>query len=128
MVSFNGGSATTEVTLQGAENVIKNIKVEDLEVIVDLSQIEEGAIIKLRHPYRINLMKQYTDETFDKQLIQNFIGEFHSLITKDIVNNITPPYENNDLNDEKQNLNKGFHLPMQIRIIVFNELSKNKIF
>jgi hypothetical protein len=41
-VSFNGGSATTEVTLQGAENVIKNIKVEDLEVIVDLSQIEEA--------------------------------------------------------------------------------------
>ena len=42
VVNLYGDSATTEVTLQGAENVIKNVKVEDLEVTLDLSQIEEA--------------------------------------------------------------------------------------
>lgn len=39
-VSFIEGNATQDVTLQGAEKVINDMKAEDIEVRVDLSQIE----------------------------------------------------------------------------------------
>ena len=41
MVTFNEDSKSANVILQGAENVIKDMKAEDIDVNVDLSQIED---------------------------------------------------------------------------------------
>ena len=51
-------------------------------------QLEKKALLKLRHPYRIQLMKDYTDETFEKDTHEELVDDFKSLIRQDIVNNV----------------------------------------
>lgn len=51
-------------------------------------QLEKKALLKLRHPYRIQLMKDYTDETFEKDTHEELVDNFKSLIRQDIVNNV----------------------------------------
>ena len=54
-------------------------KLQDIAEILNVSfnktkQIELKVVRKLRHPSRIKLLKEYTDDTIDMSLIDNFNG------------------------------------------------------
>jgi len=53
-----------------------------------VQQVEEQAFSHLRRPTRMNWLMNYTDETFDRSLLDDVVPNFDSLIRKDIVRTI----------------------------------------